>query len=94
MDKLLVYPSKTETDPHNRKAYPSILFYPSLLEYSMMDWYVTRYIYPANGSYIALLLAHSVAGIHSAGIDISYKFLETYLYTVHTYFVLPDKNLD
>ena len=35
MDKLLVYPSKTETDPHNRKAYPSILFYPSLLEYSM-----------------------------------------------------------
>ena len=23
---------------------------PSMLKYSMMDWYVTRYIYPANGS--------------------------------------------
>ena len=27
----------------------------------------------------------SVAGIHSAGIDISYEFLKTHLYTVYTY---------
>ena len=29
-----------------------------------------------------------VAGIHSAGIDISYKFLKTHLYTVYTYLTL------
>ena len=35
--------------------------------------------------FMPLFNVGSVAGIHSAGIDISRKFLKTYFYTVYTY---------
>ena len=33
-----------------------------------------------------------MAFIHSAGINISFKFLKTYLYTLYTYLILPNFN--
>ena len=58
--------------------------HPSMLEYSMMDCMFSRYIYPANGSQLYYQLS-SVACIHSAGMDISYRFLKLDLHTVFTY---------
>ena len=56
-------------------------------QYSMTDWYVTRYIYPLNCSQLYNQLS-SVAGILSAGIDISCKFLKLHLYSLFTYLTI------
>ena len=55
-----------------------------MLKYSMMDCVFSRYIYPAKGSQLYYQLG-SVAGIHSAGMDITNKFLKLDLHTVFTY---------
>ena len=38
-----------------------------------------------NGTWLVVSSNDGVAGIHSAGIYISYEFLKTHLYTVYTY---------
>ena len=69
---------------HSNKSLIHTSYRSSMLEYSMMDCMFSRYIYPANGSQLYYQLG-SVAGSHSTGMDISYKFLKLDLHTVFTY---------